>query len=375
MSARPITTRRALATIAAGTALLSAAACGGDDSGSGSGDFSIAGALAQLPESALNDNFIITASDLDRATELAGATRPDADADFDETFEWLKQIDGVFADDDDNWPIVAVLLPEAASIQYLQDIDGFRDELGWSLLQVSSYAETSLPPGRFTVLDGEFDFDAIDDAIDDKDGDIWKIGGDDFEVSVGDRTAARPIGESLRLAEQDGQLAVSKSTPPIEDWLENDDDRVADDEDLLAVAEALDEHDVYTAMLLDADSLTYSPGGRDVPPEVAEQLERQLLTEFEAFGAGLTVVDDEPVGVLAYEHSDEADAEENAELLQELFDNGTSFRTADPLEDLFPDAEVTVDGTTVVVTVHFGDGRAVNLWNAIQSQEIFVVHD
>jgi len=379
MNVRPTHHRRPLpALFVAGVALASLAACGGDDggdSGGSSGDFSVAGALADLPGSALEDHYVLTAADLDRATELAGASRPSADGDEDALFDWAIDLQGVRRPDGGDWPPVAVIFPEATNPERLAQIAEFRDELGWTVLDVSSFAEVSAPPARFTVLQGDFDVDQIDAAIDSNDDDVWSIGEEDFAVDVANASAARPLGESLRLAEQDGALAVSKSTPPIEDWVDGG-ERLDEDDDLAAVAEALDGHDVYTVMILDGDDLVFAPPvGGDISPEQLEELVAQQLLPFEVLGAGLTVVDDEAVGVLAYQHATADVAEENAALLEGLFADGSSIVSSEPLSSMFTDVEVAVDGTTVTVTFGFDDETSPSaLWRAVQVRELFASH-
>lgn len=385
MTVRPIHARRSVwALVVTGAALASLSACSGDDGGdeSSSGEFSVASALADLPRSALEDNYILTATDLDRATELAGATRPATDGDDpDALMDWAMDLEGVIRPDGGDWPPVAALLPEATNPRRLAEIGDFRDELGWTVLDVSSFAEVSAPPARFTVLQGEFDVEQIDAAIDSNDDDVWAIGEEDFSQDLANASAARPLGESLRLAEQDGALAVSKSTPPIEDWMEGD-DRLDGDDDLAAVAEALDEHDVYAVMVLAGDDLLTDPlsiAGTTATPEQIEEIQERLggmlLAPFEVFGAGLTVVDDEAVGVLAYQHATADIAEENAEALEALFAEGPSVRTNQPLAEMFTDVAVEVDGTTVTVVLGFADDTPPNaLWNAIQVRELFAAH-
>jgi hypothetical protein len=380
MTTRSTRRRSMPALVLAGATLASLAACSGDDDSSSSkgdsGEFSVAGALADLPESALEDHYVLTAADLDRATELAGANRPAAGSDDeDELFDWALEVQGVRHEEGAAWPAVAVLFPEATNPEYLSQIAEFRDELGWTVLDVSSFAEVSAPPARFSVLQGDFDVEAIDAAIDSNDDDVWSIGEEDFAVDIADRSAARPLGESLRLAEQDGALAVSKSTPPIEDWL-GDEDRADRDEDLAAVAGALDEHDVYAAMILDGDDLVFAaPTGRETTPEELDALLGEQLLPFEVLGAGLTVVDGDAVGVLAYQHASADAAEENAALLETLFADGASVVTREPLASMFTDVEVAVDDTTVTVTFGFADDTSpIAVWRAVQAREAFASH-
>lgn len=364
---------RSFAVALAGAALVGVAACGGDDSSSSSGGYSVADGLEQLPESTLEDGYLIQTADLDRASELAGLARPDPDADADDLADWAIQITG-FRGDGDDVAIVAAVLPQAANPQQLYDVDDFRDEAGWSIAEVDSYIEVNLPPDRFTVLEGEFDTDALDDALGDADDGIWSLGdGDDYDIDITERSPARPLGETLRIAEQDGHLAVSKSTDQIEDWLEGDGDTAADDDDLRAVGEALDDQDVYSAMILDGEDLTV--GGPGLTPEQLDEIDDLALDEFEALGVGLTMEDDEPRAVFVYQYDDEAAAEDAAEQLEDIFEDGTSLRTATPISDYFTDVEITVDGSTVTAVAEFArDSPAARIWNFAFSRDLITAH-
>ena len=55
-----------------------------------------------------------------------------------------------------------------------------------------------------------------------------------------------------------------------------------------------------------------------------------------------------PCSCTSYDNDDEA--EDNAERAEALFDDGTSLVTGEPFSEFFDDADVTVDGSTVVVT-------------------------
>jgi hypothetical protein len=350
------------------------ASCSGDDGGNeSSGDFSVAELLAEIPEPTLDDGYTLTASDIDRAAELANAERPSDDADVDEILDWALAISGVRADEGEGNP-VAVLFPQAVNETRLAQIDEFRDELGWSLLQVSSFIELNLPPVRFTAMEGSFDTDEIDDALGEADDGIWSVGGEDFETDVANVSATRPLGESLRLAENDGVLAVSRSTPPIEEWVEDDNDTVAEDDAIVAVAKALDDSEVYTAMILDGDTL--SIGGAATTPEQLEQLEETALQPFDVLGAGLSVDDDgNAIATFVYHHDDEDTAEENAARLEDLIEDGASLINQQPLSERFDLVDVTVDGTTVTMTLQLADDAlARQVFSMVFAQDIIATH-
>lgn len=364
--------RRSICALAtAGVVALTA--CSGDDGSTGPGDFSIEQSLAQLPSSLVEDGYLITAGDLDAATELAGARRPAADSDnVQDIADWSLGLSGI-RDDGGEKPIVGALLPEASNYASIDRIDEIRDEVGWTLLEVSTFIEYALPPTRFTVMNGEFDLDEIDAAVDGHDEEIWFIGGDDFAVDLDERSAARPLGEALRLAEDDGRLAVSKSTPPIEEWVAGDGDTLADDDDLRAVAAALDDHDVYAAMI--ADGATMSLAGANLSPEQIEAASEGALQPFDVLGVGLTVVDDRAVTVFVYQHGDDDAAAENAERLEQLLDDGTSLVSREPVSDFFEDTDVEVDGTTVILTAQL-DAEVFprNVWQMVLSADILATH-
>ena len=347
---------------AAGLGLAALGACGGDDSSSDSDDYSVVGGLEQLPESTLDDGYLIQTADLATASDLSGLDRPDPDADFDEASDWLLHIDGAIQSDDEDAPTVSGLLPEAANRQELQQIDEFRDEVGWTVLGVDHYVEVSLPPDRFTVMAGDFDTDALDDALGEADDGVWTLGdGDDYEVSIEDRSAARPLGETLHLAEQDGRLAVSKSSRQIEDWVDGDGDTVAGDDAIHAVGAALDDQDVYAAMILDGEPLIAD--GDDA------------LEPFDVLGLGLTLDDDQPRAVFVYHFGDEGDAEDAADGIEAAFEDGVSLRTAAPISDFFEDPEVTVDGATVTVVADLArDLAAGRIWQFAFTQDLITSH-
>jgi len=71
------------------------------------------------------------------------------------------------------------------------------------------------------VLGGEFDEERLAAAIGEPQEDIWRLGGEDGTVDPAHTTAARPFGQPLRLALDEGRLLVSETTPPVEQTLAN----------------------------------------------------------------------------------------------------------------------------------------------------------
>lgn len=370
---RSSTVHRLAAALTA-VAVITVSACGGDDNGEDepSDGFSVEHALAELPESALDDDYVVTVGDFDAASAAAGVERPGPRASADDIIAWSFPVSGVTRDGDDPTP-VALLFPDAVNPNALVRVDEFRDELGWAVNDVSWFAEVASPPMRFTVLHGDIDPAAIDDALGPREDDVWSVGGEDFEDDLQVRSAARPYGEALRLAQVGEAVAVSKSTPPIQGWLAGDEDRLDADADLLAVARALDEHDVYAAMLVDGGSLDFGPVIDTTDLGLGEPA-NELLETFDTLGAGLTVVDGDAVAVIVYHHSTAAKAQHNAELLEAIFADAPSVTTGRPLADTFDLLDVSVDGQIVTATVGFTGGFPRHLWDAVWSRSYFTAH-
>lgn len=360
---------------------LAIAACdsGDGDDGSKKG-YSIRGLLAEIPVAAFDDEsgqLQIVTGDLDLATEEAGLERPAADSDpgSDELLdEWLLPLTGVPRDGFEDK--MGTLLPTAASPDRLDDNGEIAEEFGWSLLDVHSFLELQNPPETFTVLAADVTAEDLTDAIGDADDDIWRLGGDDFQTNLDEISAARPLGQSVRMALRDGLLAVSRSTPPVEDWLADDGDTLADDEALAAVAGALDDAGVYTAMLVEAD-LSFETSYGSLPAEQLAQLraEGDLIQPFDALGVGLAVDDDDKaVATFVYHHADADTAEANAEIVENVFSAGTSFVSRRPLKEMFEVQDVKVDGDVVVATLGFRDARPAIVFQMILTRDAPTTH-
>lgn len=340
-------------------------ACGSDDKASSdNGKYSVASSLRQIPASATGDGAgtLIMSGDIDKATELAGLERP-TDPTSDEAIDWIQAISGQRLGD--GLSDVMIMPLDTFRLTTANRMDEIDDEIGWSLLDVHTYAGVDAPPEHFASMTGTFDADEIDAAQGDRVDDIWSLGGDDFEVDLAGRSAARPLGQSLRTALKDGRLAESISTPTMRAWLDGK-DTLADDEALVAVAEALDDHDVYSAALL-AD-----PTADGATPVSSD--DTGDLAPFEAFGVGSAHDGDGAQAVLAYQFEDEDDAEQSADVLRAMFEDGTSVQTHQPWSERVRVDDVEVDGRVVVVTLDVLEGRSPGVMlQAILVREPFTV--
>jgi hypothetical protein len=325
-------------------------ACSDDDGGGSTpaADWSVAGSLRQIPTAAVADEgtALVMTGDVDRATELAGLDRP-SDPDSPATVKWIHGISGLPVDGTSS--DVAIMPLDQLRLAEGNHLDEIREELGWSVLDVHTYAGVDSPPEHFIAMTGTFDADTINAAQGDRDDDIWSLGGDDFSIDVKDLTRARRLGQSVRTALHDDRLAESVSTPTMKAWLSGK-HTLADDRSLVAVAEALDDHDVYSAALVlqraGSDGSTPSSAGADD------------LAPFDGFGVGAAHDGDGAQAIYAY-HCDDADAaEHNAEVLRSMFEEGESAATQQPWSEIVEVADIDVDGPVVVVTLDLLDGRA-----------------
>lgn len=365
----------ALAGLAVGSCDSGSPGSGGSNSG-----HSIEGLLGEVPASAFDGSgpLQIVTGDLDLATEAAGLKRPAADSNpgqADLLNEWLLPLTGV--NRDGSGDKMATLLPTAASPDHLADNSEIADEFGWSIVDVHSFLELQNPPETFTVLAADVTAKDLTDAIGDADHDIWRLGGDDFQTNLDQISAARPIGESVRMALHHGLLGVSRSTPPVEDWLAGDGNTLADDRALAAVAKALDDAGVYSAMLVESD---FSTGGSLGSVATSEQLAEvsdgtDQIQPFDALGVGLGVDDaGNAVATFVYHHADADSAKANADIIENVFSNGVSLVTRRPLSELFAVQDVKVDGPVVVATIGFKDARPSVVWQMIQTRDAPTIH-
>jgi len=340
-------------------ALVVGCASESEPDGSAGGD-SVSAYLGQLPVPADDDVVVVTYADVARAAEIAGLERPRDVADDDASFEYLTAIAGL-TEDGGEPAEVAAILPSITEPAYRDDLPGFVDDVGWSVLEVDSYAALDMPPRRVSQLDGSFDREVLDEALADAGDDAWVAGDPDGEIDLDSRTPARPLGQALWLALDGDRLTVADKEDDLRAAREADggEGTLADDPVLAPLAAALDGHDVYSAMLMSDPGLSVEdPAGR-VLGELAtpEQIEALDLDPCPGLvGAAAGVADDgEPLLVYATAHADEDSAEDSVDIITEAFEEGSLMPVQRPWADILTIESVEADGTTVVVTARPAD--------------------
>jgi hypothetical protein len=338
---------------------LTAAGCGEGGGGESTDSMgtSVTDYLAALPAPAESGEIVtVTYADLARASEIAGLERPDDPADVDAVADWLQDLTGVRADSP-----VAALPPDAAEIARAgADQQAFVDDVGWSLLEVDSFAERATVPARVTVLDGAFDRDRLESVLADAGDGVWVAGDPDKPTDVAGVTPARPLGQPLWLTLDGGRLRVAAD----ERDTSTEGDTLADDAALVALAGALDDRDVYAAMLASGGSIGSGPPPDiilDPPSGDIDDIEDALVEEASrprcvgVTGVAVGVADDgEPVIVVLLSQPGDA-AEANAGALAAAFESGMDAGSGRPWSDLVTVESVDVEGDVVVATLRPAD--------------------
>jgi hypothetical protein len=324
--------------------VLVAAACAksGD---AGGGSTSLSAYLGQLPAPAPEDGgdvILVNYADLARASEIAGVERPDDPGDNDAIQDWLAAVTGYR---ETGGHAVAALPPTTAQIERSAEMEAFVDDVGWSILEVDSYAERDTPPGRVAVLDGHFDRGRLADTLDDAGDGVWVAGDPEAGIDPDGITPARPLGQPLWFTLGGQRLRVSGT----ENDVDPEGDTLADDAALAALAGALEDHDVYTAMLAAG-----GPLGLDAAAEeIRGRGELPLGPRCEGLtGAGVGVADDgDPLIVLALSQASGSQADANASVVEDVLRTGDDVMTDRPWSDIVTVESVEVEDGVVVATL------------------------
>lgn len=348
--------RRSISVRLAAPALLLgvlAAGCSDDDGGSGglaSGDdYTVLGALAEVPADWGDEQLLVSTADLAAVTELLGVEPPSI-GDEDATFAWASAVTGARREGE----TVVAAPPQVVGMQSLASIGEFDAELGWSVADVDAFVEAGLPPGVMTVIAGEVDSSTFDDAdVEDLgDGLVTAGEGEDHAADLAGRTAARPLGTPLRMAADDGKLVATGVTERARWWLDGRQDTLAEDADVAAAAEALDGVDVVSAVLQ-----------RGVPSE-------REASGVAVQGVGWSEDDGEAVMTFVYVGVDESSAEGLVERVEDAF-AGDSVRTRQPIADLLVLDDVVAEGRVVVATVRPGpDGSPRTAYDMLMARDL-----
>jgi hypothetical protein len=273
----------------------------------------LAGLLASVPDAGDNAAFVIV-NDFDGAREANDLDDLDDDAAEDEVVDHLLALtvraEGVA-------PLPSELAGGETSEQAARE-----DEIGFHFAAVEADVVAGIPPEHLQVVAGDFDPDAIEDAV--QDDPVWsdvleegEVDGvpvyswlDDLETDFERVSETHPIGESARLAVLgEDRLAWARADEVLEPLFEGE-DTLADRDDLGDLAEVLDEAGAVSAVLSgDLAEREDAPG--DFAP-------------YSAFAVAGGVNDEgEPLLFVALWHEEEDAAEANVDALEDYADAGS----------------------------------------------------
>lgn len=347
--------RRALALVILASVLAVPACSGGDDEALGGGDGSLAGMLDQVPASgSMRDQVIY--GNLARLREAAGIETPTGDSE-----SYARDLmDAVTT----GWTVAEPLRSNALT-------GDFTAEVGFDLTDVDVSIETGLPPDQLAIFTGRIDDDAVDRALttfepfaddldqDEQDGVATYRFGEEGELNLEATSAARPLGESLRLGVADGTVLWTRSDAVLDRAIDaghGDGRSLADLDGFRDAATALDQDAVHTAVMLGdpsgfglADPTVIL--GNDATPEQIEAIEEEIaataLARWEVAAVAERLVDDRYEMVIVLWHADEDAATTSAERLDAQLREGKSLRTAEPWSTICSDPTVEREGQLV----------------------------
>lgn len=256
------------------------------------------------------------------------------------------------------------------------DVDAWRDEIGFSLVDLDRELTAGDPPDDVLVVAGDLDAGRVLDRLGQTAGATtaehagvpYVAVGEDGKTSLRDRTTVRSLGESLRVAADDGVAVLAPTTAAIEASIDAADGgpSLADDPALAEVVRALEAEDVYGAFAW-TDVSGFAASGildRDGKP-----VPGPFVAPYRALGVGAATADGAPLLVLAYLHADEAAATAAVDRVRAVVEQGTSL-TGRPWSRLVEVESIEARGAVVVARLR---ASGPSLWTRVaQARETLV---
>ncbi len=336
------------------------AACGSSNQSSPAkaGQAGFGDHLSRVPLDAAGDlddaeTTMISWVNLERASELAGLTRP---SDKSAEAKWLTEL---LAKGNDPTSGVVLALPRLIRDPSPDRYDAVAKEIGFQPGAISASLEIDRPPLRYAVLTGTFNDETLTAAMGEPTDDVWSIGPDeDFKADIKGRSDIRRIGEGIRFARSGDALLSSTDSTLVTQGKElpSTGKGLTDRPQLRAIAEQLDAANAYSALITDGVS---TGGGASRDPRQAEVRKRLGLSTnlqpFLAIGVGLT---DTTTAVLVFVHASPESAEQNKDALEDALKNGTDEATGQPLSTFFTVESLTQNESALTANVRFLPTRA-----------------
>lgn len=302
---------------------------------------SIVDRMRDIPASAVSSGGLVVTSDLAFAAAIADVTRPQQLA-ADEVSAYVSAITGRVS----GGGAAFATLPDALPPNAIHRMGEFHDELGWSIGDVTWFVEYQTAGDDLTILGGDFDAADLDAAMGKRIEGLWRVGPEDEDVAdIQHATAARPSGETLRMALSDGRLVVARKSEAVKAAVTNTGRTLADDVMYLALAQVMDAAGAYTSCLVaHADFSLANDISARLPTVPVDQA--VLHAPFHGLAVGVSDRSGDPVLTVAYAHDDAAAARINADQLSRIL-NDDRQRWA----GMFAVEEIRADGNVVVATL------------------------
>jgi hypothetical protein len=318
------------------------------------GDFSVDAALAEIPARYAEDGTVLTMADLLAASDAAGVARPGSVAETDAVVDWSLAVGGANRDPG----TVFVPLPDLLRATPMGNLAEFHEELGWSVLGVDAFVDASKAPNEMLVAVGSgLDPDAVPAAqVVDLGNGVFSAGeGDDHQIDPVNRTLARPLGAPLRMAPQDGRLAVAKARSEVAGWLAGVGPTLAGSERHRQVAGHLDAAKPYAAVVYtEAGAHTArTPGTAATGGSTGG--DARLTASYSLVGIGWSTEGGEAVITIVHHFGDDATAESQVAALRSIFENGTSVVDRRAFAERVTVENVEADGPVTVTTLGLTD--------------------
>lgn len=363
--------------------LLFATACtaGPDTEALSTGDdYSVLGALAEVPAAAGKEEILLGTADLVEASRAAGLTRPESAEGRDGIADWIGPLTGGVGADRMHAPVM-VPLGSLLRQHVMAPTSEVASELGWSLLDADAFVEVGPPPDSFVVAIGE-GIGPADGLPEVTEGVVTAGEGEDHSTDLGNVTAARPTGAPLRMAGVEDKVAASNTTSLVKDWL-SEGETLAADPTLAAVAGALDEADVVSAVIERGRSMSLVDvlAGRMATPEQVAAVQATYdglvpADPFTAVGIGFGVDDGRARVTVAFHFADDAGAAAAVPVFERQYEEANLLRTGSPVSEVFELLGATADGPLVVLELAPVEGRSVHLvYEQLLTGDLPFVHE
>jgi hypothetical protein len=345
----------------AGTVLATGlAACGGDDDASAGAESRLAALLEYAPMPEAGVGGVLSVGDFNGLRDERELGSPPERGDEDAIAEYLLEMFGgsdtdVFfvAPGADLIPFIGVPQEEIYGELGLRlvDVDRFIEDNGGFLGVVDGPGQSI---GPFTILAGDrIDPQDLTTAIGEPEQEagamVWTLGtGNGRQQNLADSTAVRPLGRALRIAYDGERLLVTRSEADLDLLLQvtsGDAPTAAEDEDLVAIATALDDRDVLGADLARGRVPPWGqPGDTNVVP----------VPTYLAWGLGTAPADEpgEAISVLVLAYPDDEGAAEGATALETVLADGRSVSGV-PWSEVLNSSDVSTDGRLVIALIDY----------------------